>query len=110
MMYVHDSEFREFPAYDTRHWSYFMESARFICHTYVESQPTILVSTSFLGVDHNLLREGPPVLWETMVFKDHKVLDDYTKRYTSHHDAVIGHSETVNIVKERLEQIKGEQS
>jgi hypothetical protein len=28
------------------------------------------VSTVFLGVDHNWLREGPPVLFETMIFWD----------------------------------------
>lgn len=27
-----------------------------------------LVSTVFLGRDHNFGRQGPPVLWETMVF------------------------------------------
>ena len=27
-----------------------------------------LVSTVFLGLDHNLSGSGPPVLWETMVF------------------------------------------
>lgn len=28
----------------------------------------IMVSTVFLGLDHNFIREGPPILWETMVF------------------------------------------
>ena len=27
-----------------------------------------MVSTVFLGLDHNFSEEGPPVLWETMVF------------------------------------------
>jgi hypothetical protein len=26
------------------------------------------VSTVFLGLDHNFSGEGPPILWETMVF------------------------------------------
>ena len=29
-----------------------------------------MVSTVFLGLDHNFLMEGPPVLFETMVFCD----------------------------------------
>jgi len=28
----------------------------------------IVVSTTFLGIDHNLFGEGPPILFETMVF------------------------------------------
>ena len=28
------------------------------------------VSTVFLGLDHNFGGEGPPILWETMVFKN----------------------------------------
>jgi len=26
------------------------------------------ISTVFLGIDHNFFKEGPPILWETMVF------------------------------------------
>lgn len=26
------------------------------------------ISTVFLGIDHNWTKEGPPILWETMVF------------------------------------------
>jgi len=26
------------------------------------------ISTVFLGIDHNLNRVGPPILWETMIF------------------------------------------
>lgn len=29
---------------------------------------TVTVSTVFLGIDHNFVDEGPPLLWETMVF------------------------------------------
>lgn len=29
-----------------------------------------LVSTVFLGLDHNYHPDGPPILWETMVFRD----------------------------------------
>ena len=28
----------------------------------------LLISTLFLGLDHNYDTEGPPILWETMVF------------------------------------------
>jgi hypothetical protein len=28
----------------------------------------VMVSTVFLGLDHNFSGKGPPILWETMVF------------------------------------------
>ena len=31
--------------------------------------PELWVSTVFLGLDHNYTEEGPPILWETMVFR-----------------------------------------
>jgi hypothetical protein len=31
-----------------------------------------LVSTIFLGLDHNFNDDGPPILWETRVFLNHK--------------------------------------
>jgi len=31
-----------------------------------------LVSTVFLGIDHNFSPQGPPIIWETMVFDTHK--------------------------------------
>lgn len=52
-----------------------------------------LVSTVFLGMDHRHNGEGPPVLWETMVFGG--PLDEHQWRYTSRDDAVAGHAKTV---------------
>lgn len=64
------------------------------------------VSTVFLGLDH-AFGQGPPVLWETMVF-DHrrggsrKWADvepaNYTRRYTSLADALAGHAIAVAYV------------
>ena len=58
------------------------------------------VSTIFLTVDHNF-EEGPPVLWETVVFsgKGHSV---YEKRYTSGNDARRGHNEAIAWVIDRF--------
>lgn len=36
----------------------------------------VRVSTVFLGLDHNDNREGPPILWETMVFYVNGTDDD----------------------------------
>lgn len=49
----------------------------------------VLVSTVFLGLDHRHFGEGPPILWETMVFGG--VLDGAQQRYTSREEAYRGH-------------------
>ena len=48
------------------------------------------VSTVFLGLDHQF-GDGPPVLWETLVFGG--VLDGEMRRYTSRAAALAGHQE-----------------
>lgn len=61
----------------------------------------VLVSTVWLGIDHNFLGEGPPLIFETMVFGDGE--DDYTERYSTEEQARAGH---VRIVAE----LRGEQN
>ncbi len=55
---------------------------------------TLEVSTVFLVHDHGFGSEGPPVLWETMIFglEDD---DEYTERYRSYDEAVTGHERAV---------------
>jgi len=66
--------------------------SRRVCLTDIAS---CMVSTVFLGVDHGF-GDGPPILWESMVFEDGSALEDYTNRYTSKEDAVKGHNEIVS--------------
>lgn len=51
------------------------------------------ISTVFLGLDHNYSGEGPPVLWETMIFGGPH--DDDQWRYTSLEEARQGHRDAV---------------
>jgi hypothetical protein len=46
-------------------WFERRDNGRIVKHQHIGD---VLVSTVFLGIDHNWLRTGPPVLWETMVF------------------------------------------
>lgn len=47
-------------------WAVFMGHAdRSVAQTIVQG---FIVSTVFLGLDHRFSGEGPPILWETMVF------------------------------------------
>ena len=47
------------------------------------------VSTVFLGLDHNFFEEGPPLLFETMVFDG--PLDQEMDRYSTWEEAETGH-------------------
>jgi len=60
----------------------------------------ILISTVFLGLDHNFDASGPPVLWETMVFGG--ALDGETVRYASRAAALAGHQTMSALVREAL--------
>ena len=63
-----------------------------------------LVSTVFLGLDHGF-RSPVPVLWETMIFwTEQPDLNNYQQRYTSHEDALKGHKEACDLVKEKLKK------
>jgi hypothetical protein len=57
----------------------------------------VRVSTVFLGVDHNLFGDGPPVLFETMVFGGD--LDQEQVRYSTWDEAERGHDEMCKRVK-----------
>lgn len=57
------------------------------------------VSTVFLGLDHGW-DDGPPVLFETMVFSDDKDYDQYQYRYCTWEEAEKGHQLILSFVKE----------
>jgi len=50
------------------------------------------VSTVFLGLNHRHWGEGPPILFETMVFPE----CDYCERYSTWKEAVAGHARVVD--------------
>ena len=56
----------------------------------------ILISTVFLGLDHNFGLIGAPVLFETLVFGG--VLDGEMDRYTTWEEAEAGHAHMVERV------------
>ena len=54
-----------------------------------------LVSTVFLGLDHQHLPGGPPLVFETMVFLAGSGDDAYCERYETKAEAEAGHRATV---------------
>jgi hypothetical protein len=61
--------------------------------------PGIEVSTVFLGIDHNHSGEGPPVLFESMVFDDYGGSD--CRRWSTWAEAVEGHQLLVQFLTRR---------
>lgn len=50
----------------------------------------VSVSTVFMGMDHRFGGDGPPILWETMIFGGPH--DGYQQRYSSVTAAIEGHA------------------
>ena len=61
----------------------------------------VLVSTVFLALDADLLGLGPPLLWETMIFRGGGEFDSYQQRYHSQEAALKGHAEAVAMVRSK---------
>lgn len=60
------------------------------------------VSTVFLGLDHNYCLDGPPILWETMIFDadEESELSGYQQRYATREEAEAGHKEALELAKQ----------
>ena len=68
------------------------------------------VSTVFLPIDHNYSNEGPPLVFETLIFEG--PLADWMNRYSTWEDAEKGHAEFVEAVRiayampEKIKQVE----
>jgi hypothetical protein len=58
----------------------------------------IFVSTVFIGIDHRFGEDGPPLLFETMIFGGPH--DQYTDRYSTWDEAEIGHERAVRLARD----------
>lgn len=68
-----------------------------------EDGQDILISTVFLGIDHNTGGDGgPPLLWETMILGG--LEDGWQNRYTSNADALADHEAQVARLTTDFEQ------
>lgn len=78
-------------------WSDWMQTANI--HFGDTQIGEVRVSTVFLGINHDWLRKGKPVLFETLVFGGE--LNDTRWSYTSAVDAEFGHAAMVKLVEGR---------
>jgi hypothetical protein len=53
------------------------------------------VSTVWLGLDHNFLHDGPPLIFETMVFPQGDMAEIDMDRYSTEAEALAGHKAMV---------------
>lgn len=103
LYYVLDADGRPVPERDAMKWgAWFQTADRHVAQDMDEmvgAEP-VRVSTVFLGMDHNFADDGPPILWETLVFGG--PLDGEMRRYGSVAAAVRGHQEMCARVTEAL--------
>jgi len=80
------------PVDDVLAWGNFLTDidARRVAYTEV---PGGYVSTVFIGLDHNFTSDGPPLLFETMIFGGPHT--DYQQRYATWDEAEQGHAVAV---------------
>ncbi len=62
------------------------------------------VSTVWLGINHRFMRQGPPLIFETMVFVDDEKdpLNEYQEKYSTEEEALNGHEDVISIVKDYM--------
>lgn len=110
-MYILDERGEPVPEPDTLKWAEWTETS-FRNGARRLAQDTIgpyLVSTVFMGIDHGF-GEGPPVLWETMIFGMEEEIEFLGKRrrcrkdagayrYTSKAEALAGHASAVKLAE-----------
>lgn len=95
--YVMDDSGIAFEEPDLMAWGRAMERTRRVAVVILDG---VLISTVFLGLDHNYLRSGDPILFETMILGG--VHDQYQERYRTRTDALLGHKHAVELVKASL--------
>ena len=86
------------PEPDLLTWARWMETAAHRRVALAHLPDGTKVSTVFLGLDHNFMLDGPPMLFETMVFGGKH--DMFQKRYCTEEQAKEGHARAVAMCRE----------
>jgi len=105
LFYKLDDSHTPIPVEDPVDWAKWMEThkgGRVVDRSEVGG---FLVSTVFLGLDHDHTGRAGPILFETMVFRSDKSpnqFDTYQERYKTWEEAELGHAQAVEYVRNRL--------
>ena len=89
------------PCPDLHKWAKWYEQNRESVHK-TDEVCGLRISTVFLALDHSFGTDGPPILWETMVFADVEQKEQQW-RFSYQEDAYQFHDGLVAGYKERLE-------
>lgn len=112
-LYILDENHIPIPTDDSIEWGMWLERENRIVKK-TEVLEICEVSTVFLGIDHNFSMEGPPILFETMLFFNEfckdipEELEHYQIRYTTWDEAMIGHEQSIAYVRELFDTLRGE--
>jgi hypothetical protein len=90
--YILDHERRPVPVDDVLTWGRWLEQVENL-HVADERVGEVRVSTVFLGLDHRHDGQGPPLLFETLIFGG--PLNGEMWRYSTWDDAEAGHAMAV---------------
>jgi hypothetical protein len=99
--YILDAEHRPVPV-PLMQWAEWFEDITNRLVDYTEITSETHVSTVFLGLDHRFSGNGPPILFETMIFGG--PLDQEQWRYASWDDAEAGHKAAVRKARAAIGQ------
>lgn len=84
------------PEPDLLTWGRWLQTAeRHIAHDHLPND--VRVSTVFLGLDHGFGSDGPPILFETMIFGGPH--DQFMDRYATRDEAIAGHAKALALAK-----------
>jgi hypothetical protein len=114
--YILDDDGNPQPEPDSLKWAmWFEDGNRIVQQDHIGDA---FVSTVFLGLDHRYGGDGPPILWETMVFQGTRTVkfpdgkirtfkeEQYQRRYTSRKDALRGHKRAVKFVMAKQKDLQ----
>lgn len=97
--YILDDDNNAIPCEDLHTWGKWMEDFTLRCVGFKEISNNVLVSTVFLGLDHNF-GGSLPMLFETVVFGGPHNME--MRRYSTWVEAEKGHEATVNRLEKGL--------
>lgn len=78
-------------------WAKFFETADRVIKQ--DTVGKVFISTVFLGIDHNFFGEGPPLIFETMIFG---LGDEYQERCSTYEEAEAMHQRAVDMVRSTM--------
>lgn len=87
-------------------WEYHFKHTYFPKHVGQDTINGWYISTIWMGLDHSFWKDGDPIIFETMIFKDdesfpdNEEIKDYQERYSYLKEAEEGHKQACQRVRE----------